>query len=304
MGMSKLHVYSLGVVASNKLLSSFDIEVTPIEDNAMSNGEITDNVSDYTAKAKDADSAAYEVTVPTTATIKATWLPMGSSNRITAPDVRRGETVVIWRFADADKYYWATLKDDMHLRKLETVVYAFSATKIEGDKTDADNSYFLEVSTHKKLIHLHTTRSNGEPFSYDIQLNTDDGFFTIQDDAGNSIQMDSAGRRLFMFNKDGSFVDINKKQISINAADQIKMTSKSIVLESSTYTQTATTNTITAQTTHIGNIALSGGMATSPGPGGPGNITLQGGMVASNDVVAGGISLKNHDHQEGVGRPT
>ncbi len=39
----KLKVYSLGIVAKNKALDSHKIEVTPIEDLSMVNGEITDH---------------------------------------------------------------------------------------------------------------------------------------------------------------------------------------------------------------------------------------------------------------------
>jgi len=310
MQQSKLHVYSLGIVAANKPLSTPNIEVTPIEEASMIDGELTDNYVDVGAKSTDARGGSYETAAAVAATVMATWLPFGSSNRMTAPDVRRGETVVLWRFADVDKYYWSTLKDDMHLRKLETVIYAFSATSDEGLGTTAETSYFLEISTHKKLIHLHTTKQNGEPFEYDIQLNTDEGFFTIQDDAGNSIQLDSMNRRLQMFNYDGSRVDIDQTKIRLFSKDLIELKTKDIVMESETYTQKATTNiveaqtnTIKAQTTHIGNFALSGGLTAGPGASGSG-VAIDGTVNVTNDVVANNISLTQHDHQEGVGKPT
>lgn len=322
MEISQLRIYSIAIVAANKVLSSSEIEATPVEDTPMLNGELSDAYTDYRTSAKDAEGAAYEHSIATATTIKAKWLPISSSNRMTAPDVRRGETVVLWRFADTDQFYWSTLKDDMHLRKLETVVYAFSATRDEASKTTAETSYFLEVSTHKKLVHLHTCREDGEPFAYDIQLNTAEGFFTIQDDDGNSIQLDSANQRILMFNKLGSFLDINKTKIFLKSTDLVDIKTKAVNIQSETYTQKATTNTIevttenfkaqtnnmTAMTTHVGNFALMGGLAASPGASGSGvaiegavevvgTIRSDGTIVSLSDVLAGAISLTGHHHQ-------
>ena len=87
--LSKFHAHSLGIVAANKPLDSKIIEVTPIEDNPMASGELTDNIDIYEAKSSSTDGEAYQVELTTTNTIKATWLPIGTSNRLTAPDVRR-----------------------------------------------------------------------------------------------------------------------------------------------------------------------------------------------------------------------
>ncbi|EKD22558.1 MAG: hypothetical protein ACD_84C00046G0002 [uncultured bacterium] len=160
--------------------------------------------------------------------MKATWLPLGGSNRITAPDVRRGETVVLYRFADSDEFFWVTLIDDFSLRKLETVVFAFSGTKVEGVKMDAGNTYFLEISTHSKMIHLHTSKANGEPYSYDIQLNTAEGFLQIQDDDGNFFKFDSADRHIVMVNRDQSKVEINKTIINFESSDEINMKTRKL----------------------------------------------------------------------------
>lgn len=215
MEVSALKFYSVATVAANKELSSTTVECTPHEDAPMTNGEITDNTTNYTAAAKKSDGSAYQVSVANTSTVKAEWLPIGSSNRKSPPDVRRGETVILYRFADSDKFYWSTLKDDSKLRKLETVIYAFSATTDESADSTGDTTYFFQVSTHQKLIHLHTTKKNGEPFAYDIQLNTSEGFFVIQDDAGNSFQLDSQNRRMQIFNKDGAKFDMNQKDLTI-----------------------------------------------------------------------------------------
>lgn len=215
MQVSKLVLYSYGVVAVNKPLSTMNIEVTPMEEVMMTDGELTDNLSSNNAKGKDADGSSFETTVHSAATVTARWLPF-SSNRKTAPDVRRGEKVAIWKFADADKYYWSELEYEARLRKLETVVYTFSNTKDENADSNGSNTYFIEISTHNKIIHLHTATSDGEPYGYDFILNTKEGNFQIRDTIDNVIFLDSAAKRITLKNAAESFFDMNAENLYIN----------------------------------------------------------------------------------------
>lgn len=263
MELSQLKIYSLGIVAANKKLSTRDIEVTPVEDLPMSSGELTDNAVPCKAAAADQAGNAYSVEVTSSATVKATWLPMCGSNRMSAPDVRRGETVALYRFGDTDRFWWTTLRDDMYLRKLETVIYAFSATKDENATNDASNMYFLEISTHNKLVHFHTSNANGEPFVYDIQINTGEGYISIQDDTGNYFLFNSKERQLEMVNIDGSKVEINKTLANIFTNDSVNL-------------KTATFN-IDAHINHTG------------------------GTNATEDYVIGGISSMHHSHPDPQG---
>lgn len=222
METSKLHLYSYGIVAINKPRSTNEIEVTPMEVTPMVNGEITDASVQEKAKGVDADGAAFEASVNTAATIKARWLPF-ESNRSTAPDVRRGEKVAIWRFADADKYYWSSLEYEAKLRKLETVIYTFSNTQDEGSGSTPQTCYFLEVSTHDKVIKLHTSTSDGEPYGYDFVLNTKEGNFTIVDTIDNRITLDSEAHQIIGINTEGSFVEIIKENINIYAVQDLNI---------------------------------------------------------------------------------
>jgi hypothetical protein len=313
---SKLHIYGLGIVAANKELHSKFIEVAPIEALPMLDGEITDNIQTIVTKGKDAFGGVYEDSVLTTASIQAEWLPIGISNRATAPDVRRGEHVVLYKFGDTDKYYWTTLIYDMKLRKLETAIWVFSNTRNEDSDGTPDTTYFLEISTHKKLIHLHTSKSDGEPFVYDIQLNTKDGVFTFQDDIGNYIQLDSKNVRIEAKNADGTWIDMNRRVINMYAPEDINIRADndinisagnninsdaglSINDKTSEITTEAsqTTNTVPV-TTFTGQVIIGGGIAVSGGGGGA-SATVQGSVeVTGGNVVADGIGLKTHGHIE------
>lgn len=213
--VSKLRFYSLGIVAENKLLSSKDVEVTPVEEMPIMDGELAPVAVDYKSKAVDKLGSSYETIVETTTTIKAKWLPLGAGNRITAPDVRRGELVVLYKFGDTDQYFWTTQNEDLRLRKLETVIYAFSATSNEGAEMNAQTFYFFEISTHKKLITLHTSKDNGEPFGYDIQLDTGNGKLVITDDVGNYVLLDSAQTQIVLRNVDETTFDMKGPNLDV-----------------------------------------------------------------------------------------
>ena len=229
--ISKLQFYSIGIVAANKKLSSDLIEVVPMENTPLLSGELTDNIEQYQGSGKSPDGENFQVDMQTTTSIQARWLSMSDTNRVTSPDVRRGEMVCIYQFSDVDEYWWTTLKQDKKLRRLETVIYSFSNQRQENKEIAADSAYWFEVSTHGKYIHLHTAKNDKEPFVYDIQLNTKEGCLTIQDDDGNYIFLDSKERQIKLRNKDDSFIDINKKKIHINALEQVLVTTKNFEVQ-------------------------------------------------------------------------
>lgn len=220
MQVSKFVPWSLGIIAVNKPLNTDIVEVTPVEMFTMLDGEINDHIKEESLSSVNFDGSSYQTQTNQTATVKARWLPNGS-NRITSPDVRRGEQVMIWKFGDADKYYWSSLEYEKKLRKLETILFGISATKDENDPGTPESMYYLEVSSHKKLIHLHTSKANGEPFIYDMQFNLEEGYFLMQDDVGNLINLDSKNTYIEITNADKSTVQLNKRDILIDAPDYI-----------------------------------------------------------------------------------
>lgn len=222
--VSQFQFYSVAIVAANKKLTTDRIEAVPMEDEPMLDGELSDDAQKSKSKSSSTEKEHYESELDTTASVQARWLPLGSDNRITAPDVRRGEKVMLYRYADTDEYWWMPLTQSKKLRRLETVIYSYSNETKENVEVNNNNSYWLEISTHNQAIHLHTSKNNNEPFEYDIQINTKEGCIIIKDDDDNYIIMDSKERQIKLHNRDDSFVDINKKKIQINAIDEVKIT--------------------------------------------------------------------------------
>lgn len=242
--MSQLQPYGIGVVAANKLPSSHEIEVTDLERSPMADGEITDNIESYKGSGTSNSEESFDVDVESTASLKAKWLKLGCTNRVTSPDVRRGERVAIWRFGDSDQFFWMDIETSTKLRRLETVVYSFSNNRKENVENTAETTYYFEISTMGKYIHLHTSKNDDEPYIYDIQLNTKDGCLTFMDDDGNSMVMDSAEQRIELHNKMNSFVKIDKKIITLKSDEEIILDTNKITFKGkssiNTYTQSYT----------------------------------------------------------------
>lgn len=220
-GLSKLHFYSYGVVAKNKDLDSHLIEVVAAEVTPFYDGELTDFITKIKAKGEDHDKKSFETEVETTNSIKANWLSFTDTNRMSSPDVRRGEEVAIWRFGDADQYWWTTLQQDAKLRRLETVIYGYCNLREENTAMDHTNMYWIEISTHRKVIRLHTAKNDGEPYEWDIQLDTKKGTFTIDDNDGGYFFYDAINRHFKMENKDTSYFEINKKEATLFTPDKV-----------------------------------------------------------------------------------
>lgn len=230
-GLSKLHFYSYGIVAKNKDLSSDLIEVVAIEDNSFYDGELTDTIDKIEAEGKDHNDKSFKTKVETTNSIKAKWLSFTDTNRMSSPDVRRGEQVIIWRFGDTDQYWWCTLQQDKHLRRLETVIYGFSNLRKENIKLDHTNMYWFEISTHRKVVRFHTSKNDEEPFAWDIQLDTKKGTFTLDDNDGGFFFYDAKNKHFKMQNKDGSYFEIDKGAATISAAEKITLKTGELVVD-------------------------------------------------------------------------
>ncbi len=294
---SNLRFYSMGIVAANKALSSKVIEVTPIEHLPFVNGQLTNTGTNVSTQGIDASGAAYSTQVATSVTIQATWMPEGDANRQTAPDVRRGEYVKLYQFADADKYYWTTSGLPAQ-RKLETVVHAYSGSSDEGADLDATNSYYKEVSTHQGMITWHTSNANGEFTTYDIQLNAKAGRFVMQDGVGNSLIIDST-QNMFQFqNANGSLLQVLADAMTFTAPKSIAMNTKDMTINSSnSFKLQTTTATIQATTTHNGDFTengafqLNGNMTTAANAGGVGSAGTGQIKIAGNMELDGSATM-------------
>ena len=229
---SKFQLYSYGIVAEPKALSSKEILVTPLETMPFFDGEVMSDEAKIRDEFVDKDGKIYAVEVLSDYTIKATWIALGNDNRETPPDVRRGERVMIYRYETEDKFYWQSTGQDQGLRRLETVIYRFSDTTDDTvTKLTDKNSYWMEISTHKKSIQIQTVKNDGEAVEYGIKFDCATGKLIIKDDLGNHLYWDSPAHYMEMGNADESFIALDKKKILGVAADEIKFKTKQYIVE-------------------------------------------------------------------------
>lgn len=211
----------IGRVDSNKELNSKVIDVVPIEWLPMRDGELTSNDTVQTYDTKDVDGVSVKGGIISSNTVSATWLPSGS-NRLTAPDVRRGVRVELYQTADQDKYYWKTMGLDDNLHKLETIIFGISATQDESStELSTENMYWIEFSSHSKMLSFRSCQANGEPYLYEMFFDFGVGEFTVKDDIGNFMHMASALNLIHLENAKGTFVKLDQMDISASAPQDI-----------------------------------------------------------------------------------
>lgn len=240
---SKLRIYSIGKVVEPKLLGSNQIVVRATEVHPFHDGELKSDPGVVQAEGEDSTGKKYVKEIDTDISIIAKWFPLGAGNRTSAPDVRRNERVLIWQYEQQDEYFWTSLDLDLGYRRLETVIHRWSNTKDESvsELTD-DNSWWLEVSTHKKTITLKTNNSDGEQYTYGFQINAKEGRVFLTDNLDNSFLLDSKNRILELENTDGSLLSINKKAILIKAIDSVTVDTKDFTVKSKNSTINGSSN--------------------------------------------------------------
>lgn len=222
MQISQLKLFAMGIAAENKPMNTKMLKVVPHEHLPFLDGELKENPTPLGFKGTDADGNAYEGQVFADNVVEAEWLREDGAI-ISAPDVRRGERIQLYRYGDADKYYWRAWGDN-HLRRLETKIFAISATQDEATtELTPDNSYFLEMSSHTKRITLQTSQANGEAVSYHVRLDMGSGEITIDDNVGNSFYMKSLEGFLRLLNTQMSHFILDKRKISMKADEEIAL---------------------------------------------------------------------------------
>lgn len=229
---SQLRFFSYGIVTKDKARGDVAIEATPTEvrftTQDLMDGEHTpENIEHYIRGGKD------YVNISIGGSIPATYIDF-NSNRITPPDVKKDELVFLWRLGSTDIFFWQD-RNVSNVKRLETVVYAFSADPDMPVKDDLSNAYYLMLSTHDKHITLKTSKSNGEFCRFTHQINTADGIIITEDDIGNSQWFDSKNTDIGWLNAHGTKFHMSKKLIYGFAKDSIKFKSKFIGFECTSF---------------------------------------------------------------------
>lgn len=223
MERSLLRAYSLGIVLEDKEGESDMIKVSPIEQLSLFKGELSQQKLNYDVKLPDAQGIKREEHIEGGSEIIAKWI-FSSGNRITAPNVKKNESVLIYKFADTDEFYWEIFMREPSLRRLEHVNYSFSNLPNGVNPYDKNSSYWFEISTREKYIHLHTAKNNNELFEYDIKIDTANGNIIITDDIDNNFTLDSKNKVITINHTSGHKIELNSSSVIMNESGGASIT--------------------------------------------------------------------------------
>lgn len=244
---SNLRIYSLGIVTKDKTPLDDFIEVCPIEKFSIQESGLIDEKEKVSkSNLKDTNNKGFSTEVKSKTVVKAKWFPLGVSNRTTAPDVYKNETVILFKFADVNEYYWTVLFREPNIRRLETVLHSYSNKRSGLDAFDSNSSYWFLIDTRNKSIKLHTSNNDGEYTTYDFILDTKNGSLTIKDGKNNSVVLNSPS--------DTITVNTNNN-VTINAASSVVVNSPNITLNGNV--------TITQNLSVLGNSSSSGNLSVN-----------------------------------------
>lgn len=234
---SNMRLFSIGIVVDDKAPGSKFISAYPLEHLPHHEGELTSEHELIERSGTDADGNSYNISLQRGTSVKAEWY--NANNRITAPNVKKGEQVELWTVGVTNKYYWKSMGRDDHLRRGETVTWAFNASDSKSNKNvvpDATNQYSVTVDTVDQHMTLVTSCDNGEKAAYTLQVNGKTGHVSVADNLGNVFQFDSANSRITFHNRENTSVVLDKKVITVNAPDKLTIKAPTIIIESKNIT--------------------------------------------------------------------
>jgi len=189
---SKFRLYGIGTVASDLIMGDKPIKVYVHEILANTEGDI-EETEVVNKVVKDSSGKSHNVSITEGKLIEGVIWATTDSNRVTPPNVRKGEKVEVYQYGDFNKFYWRKLGIELDLRRLEHVTHVYVNTDDEEEKViDGDNSYWTTISTLNKVIRIHTSDNDGELTTYDLTIDTKTGYYEFIDGRGNYSKLDSA----------------------------------------------------------------------------------------------------------------
>ena len=289
MEKSKFHIYGIGVVSKDLDVDGKVVTVY-LTEHLSTDGEI-DTEEEMIENIKSKDNKYKSSSVNKSRTIQAEWLPINCPNRATAPLVRKNERILIYRYGGTDHYYWNVMYSELDVRKNENVIYVYSNNPdVTVGEFDPLKTYFIDIDTIGKKIHIHTADNDGEATTYDVSIDTKNGLLEMKDGNGKLVNMSHTGISTIVAN-----TTLNIFTPTTNISGDVNIVKNVTIggnLDTSGNSSTGGVSTMAGEANVTGTIKSETGIESA------------GDIVTATSVIDSRGSLTDHTHGGAVGDHT
>lgn len=265
--MYGIEVYGIGIVTEDKEDNSHYVLAFPIERLPGFSGNLTDEeILKISGGLSSGD--VFSATVTKSVTVRARWLR--EDNKITAPDVRKGESIELLKVGESDKFFWRSMGEST-LRKKESVVNAYSNTDQDVDEeVTTENSYYTRIDTKNKAVELVTNMNDGEPVKFHILIDTETGVFSYTDSKGNIFKIDAVNGDVLL--KSNTSINLEAPTVNIKATN-VNVDAKTTTIKGGAL-DVASRATFKSTSNFKSKVTMNGNASTSIGPHGHTHVVL------------------------------
>ena len=200
-------LWCVGIVSRDKPFGTDKIMVSPLERIPDQVGNPTESTEEFSTRAGTSSGESASQDLKGSGEQEATWAPNGDNHLITSPMVRKGETVLLYKYSDDEEVFWTTLFREPSLRRIERFIFGAGDRNGGTEAIDMDSSYILDYNTLDKSITLRTAVSDGEKFLYTIIIDAKNSKIELFDNIGNKMVIDSQEHNVFMEDVTGGKIE-------------------------------------------------------------------------------------------------
>lgn len=268
---SSLKIFSLGIVVKSEDPVTKEIQVSPIETmNVQQPGIISQNKIEFRGSHPDAKGVSVTGNVKAENYVKAKWICIGTSNRVSSPSVYPNETVLLFRYSNNDLYYWTSIFHEPELRKKEAATFGISNLSVAKGWTGntpiaytKDTGYWLNIDAIKKIVAFTTPDNDGEFAKYTFEIDVAKSTLTINDNKKNVIKIDS--KKGIEITSDLKTIIKGKTAVDVESSSVINLTAPNVIVS--------------------GNLTVKGKLSAS-------GLALTGSANISGDITCGTVFCK------------
>lgn len=293
---SLLRPYCLAIVTQDKPFGVNDIMFSPIERISQVNGPLDQAQENYSSSVESPLGGTNSQQVKGSQQTKATWIPNGDNHLFTSPMVRKNETVIIFKYADKDEFYWNTVFREPAIRRTERFIFAAGNLSGGTAPLDLDSIYFIDVNTIDKSITISTSLSDGEQYLYVFKFDPANKVAYINDNIGNIFAIDSEQKNVLLEDASGGKIEtrdghpriFGPKGVLIETPAQFRVKSGNTLIEGPTVFK----DTVDMKKT----LALASGFNAGYEGGSGSEATFNGNMKIIGGLTVSGYAQFNGGH--------